>query len=794
MKIKFKEFLTQYNIVDELKNYYLHKLNIRIKPSHLLVITTKRCNSRCIMCNIWQNKSDEGLISVSKFKKILHNNLFTKLKTITFSGGEAILDKRLLDLIKISATNLPNLRYIGLASNGLATPLVIKTVNNILKITSQKNIKLIVQISLDSIDQTHDQIRGIPNAHQKVIDTLTQLQKIKKINNQLDIDLSCVILPDNINKLKKLYLFSQKNNFKITFSPAITSTEYYKNDNSNIGLNKDQRKIAINFLKEISKKNDNVNCFYYKKIVIPILEGKDRQRSCTMGYNALVIESDGIVPFCINAEQFSNSNIKNTDPNFIWYQEMKQLLKNKKLKNLCLKCPASCGLGEYSLSEVHQLYISWKRNQGSPNIFKKIKNNLHFFKNRKILLYLILHPWKIIKILYILITKGPSVLEKKYHNAQKRLTSGFHNNWTKRLFISIIYFFCILIFFIISSIIKLFSLLFAKKISTKNNNTNIDGVSFIIPTWNKKELVLKCIELLDNHLSQEKINIKKEIIVIENGSNDNTAEAISSLKTKIPLVLLKQKTNLGFAKAINLALKHAQYNYVYLINNDMEPQKNFFSSIINTAQDLIKNNKDFFGIASQIFFFDPNKKREESGKTYSLPNSGYISIAHYIQEESLKKPSITLYPGGGSSLINKYYFQKIGGYDYKSYTPLYCEDLDAGFIAWKLGLPSYFDPNSQVVHHHRSSSVNLNKDPNYFMYKNWLVFILKNFDSPKNIFYHLFLYPIRIIFKDSYTKYSIESLRNIKNIFLSKINLFKYKTVNSDQKLINFSDFENRIK
>lgn len=380
-------------------------------------------------------------------------------------------------------------------------------------------------------------------------------------------------------------------------------------------------------------------------------------------------------------------------------------------------------------------------------------------------------------------------LWQKFCYLRKKIINFF--KLLKNFLIAICYLISIVIFFIISSITKLFYSFFSKEISINNSETNIDGVSFIIPTWNKKDLVLKCVELLDLHLGKEKPDIKKEIIIIENGSTDGSCEALSRLKTKIPIILLKQETNLGFARAINLGLEHSKYNYVYLINNDMEPQKNFFNSIVNLAEDVLKQNKKFFGISSQIFFFDQNKRREESGKTYILPNLGYISVAHYVLNEALETSSVSLYPGGGSSLINKHYFQKIGGYDYKTYTPLYCEDLDAGFVAWKFGLPSYFDPNSHVIHHHRSSSTQLIKDPSYFMYKNWLVLILKNFDSYKNIINHLFLYPGRIVLSESHYKYATEALKNLKNIYISKIKLYKYKTINSDRELINFSKFEN---
>lgn len=442
-------------------------------------------------------------------------------------------------------------------------------------------------------------------------------------------------------------------------------------------------------------------------------------------------------------------------------------------------------------------FISCKTNSLSTSIYRKKIHKIFKLFNifKKLSIYAIFHPQKSLKALYILHTKGYGGLINKYNSIQHiespKIIKQFST--TKKIFIALYYFVLISIFFIISTFVKYFHLVFSKKINIPKSKKMINGVSFIIPTWNKKDMVLKCVELLDQILSKERQNIKKEIIIIENGSTDGSVQALSRLKTKIPIILLKQKTNIGFAKAINLGLKHSKYNYVYLINNDMEVQKGFFNSLIETANKLLKQSKPFFGISSQIFFFDPTKRREESGKTYSLPNLGFISIAHYVQEKALEEVSFTLYPGGGSSLINKHYLQKIGGYDHKTFTPLYCEDLDAGFIAWKLGLPSYYDPNSHIVHHHRSSSTRLTQDPSYFMYKNWLVLILKDFDSLQNIINHLILYPIKIISSESHAKYAHEALKNINNIFISKIKLYKYKTLNSDKYLTNFPKFETKL-
>lgn len=319
---------------------------------------------------------------------------------------------------------------------------------------------------------------------------------------------------------------------------------------------------------------------------------------------------------------------------------------------------------------------------------------------------------------------------------------------------------------------------------------NINGVSFIIPTWNKKDLVVKCLQLLDKQLSIEFSEIKKEIIVVENGSTDGSYEAISKLKTKIPLTILKQETNLGFAKAINLASKQAKYNYIYLLNNDMEVQPGFFKEIIDTANKLLQKNINFFGISSQIFFFDPSVKRVESGKTWTSFKKGKLLVGHELDSQKLKNISLTAYCGGGSSLINKDLFNLFSGFDHQVYTPMYCEDLDLGFVAWKKGYPSFFCPNSHVIHHHRSSSKLLSISPDYIINKNYLSFCLKNIDSLKIKLELFLMYPFYLIFKKNYWKYLTDNLKNISNINKSRKKISKIPNVYKDTELVNFTDFE----
>ncbi|MDR0462742.1 MAG: glycosyltransferase, partial [Pseudomonadales bacterium] len=199
------------------------------------------------------------------------------------------------------------------------------------------------------------------------------------------------------------------------------------------------------------------------------------------------------------------------------------------------------------------------------------------------------------------------------------------------------------------------------------------------------------------------------------------------LKIKTPLVVLPQQENLGFARAINLAVEVAKYNYIYLMNNDMEAQSNTFSKLIEFVNELLKRKQVFFSIASQVFFFDPNKPRQESGKTYCFTKKfGLIDIRHMINSGSLEENSLTLYAGGGSSLFNKKMFLELGGFDADRFKPMYVEDLDLGVTAWEHGYPSYFCANSHILHHHRASSTKWKVSPDDIIRKNLGVFMRKH--------------------------------------------------------------------
>ena len=89
-------------------------------------------------------------------------------------------------------------------------------------------------------------------------------------------------------------------------------------------------------------------------------------------------------------------------------------------------------------------------------------------------------------------------------------------------------------------------------------------LSIIIVNWNVKDLLSKCLESVFTHTG----GIRFEVIVVDNGSRDGSAEMIRQEFPQVKLVV--SRDNLGFARANNIGIKRAQGRYILLLNPDTE--------------------------------------------------------------------------------------------------------------------------------------------------------------------------------------------------------------------------------
>lgn len=146
-------------------------------------------------------------------------------------------------------------------------------------------------------------------------------------------------------------------------------------------------------------------------------------------------------------------------------------------------------------------------------------------------------------------------------------------------------------------------------------------ISVVIPTYNRKKLVL---EAINSILQQEPKNY--EVIVVDDGSTDGTAEYLESLKLPIKV---NRKENGGVSSARNLGIKSSRGDYVAFLDSDdlwlpgiLETQLGFLRSHTNIPLVYVDEKIEIDGKIIEVTRFTMKKFTPEEMSHFDLPALG----------------------------------------------------------------------------------------------------------------------------------------------------------------------------
>ncbi|MSO20681.1 MAG: glycosyltransferase [Acidobacteria bacterium] len=244
------------------------------------------------------------------------------------------------------------------------------------------------------------------------------------------------------------------------------------------------------------------------------------------------------------------------------------------------------------------------------------------------------------------------------------------------------------------------------------------NASVVIPNWNGKDLLEKYLSPLLAACRDE-----DEIIVVDNASADGSVEYIRKVFPRVRV--LEMERNLGFGGGSNAGVQAAKHPVVILLNNDMRVLPGFVEALLAGF-----DAADVFAVSAQIFFSDPNKRREETGLTAGQFEKGFIRVRHII-DPNITQIAPTLYAGGGSTAYDREKFLSLGGFD-PLFEPFYLEDTDLSFNAWRQRWRVLYQPAAHVYHEHRGT-IGKHFTPetiSAYLQKNYVLMTWKNIHRP----------------------------------------------------------------
>lgn len=223
-------------------------------------------------------------------------------------------------------------------------------------------------------------------------------------------------------------------------------------------------------------------------------------------------------------------------------------------------------------------------------------------------------------------------------------------------------------------------------------------LSILIVTYNSARLIGA---LLDR-LTLDMESMSAEVIIVDNASQDGTAELV---KLQYPWVtLVASKENLGFAAGNNLAAKSAVGRYLLLLNPDAVPD----AGALKQALDMLDQHADVGLAGGELRGIDGQRQpsarmfpklRDEfftlSGLAARYPKSPFFARIdrHWADAE---KAAVVDWIPGAFVFIPTQVFAKLGGFDERFF--MYYEEVDLCQRMQQAGLKVYFWPTLKAMH------------------------------------------------------------------------------------------------
>lgn len=288
----------------------------------------------------------------------------------------------------------------------------------------------------------------------------------------------------------------------------------------------------------------------------------------------------------------------------------------------------------------------------------------------------------------------------------------------------------------------------------------------IIVTYNSEGVIMSCLKSLNNLIDK--------VCVIDNASEDGTIPVIKKYFPKARLTV--NKTNFGFAKAVNIGIKKSRGD-VLLVNPDTKCSDN----LVKILRKVAYSDKNIAAVAPKILN-DDNSLQPNCGNFPTAFNllldklpfiKKLIPISHLIRNSyyynSSKNPD---WIAGTCMYIKRDALDKIGNLD-ESYF-MYGEDIDWCYKAKQKGYKVAYTPEISIFHSDDGRKKTRYSNKFYNIRKGFLLFF-KKYNKKKDfclfilllkleLFYNKFIEPKSKKWQNTYNNLEILINENLNNI------------------------------
>jgi GT2 family glycosyltransferase len=235
-------------------------------------------------------------------------------------------------------------------------------------------------------------------------------------------------------------------------------------------------------------------------------------------------------------------------------------------------------------------------------------------------------------------------------------------------------------------------------------------VTVVIPTIAADSRLLECVQSLSRQTRQD-----LEVIVVDNSGQGLVRKNLTAGSARV----IENARNVGFGSAINQGIQASSACYVATLNDDAVAHSEWLDALVAAME----RRPDAGMCASQVRLF--GEDRLDSAGMLIARDGSSKQRGHGRLPEDFPVAEEILMPSGSAALYRRAMLDEIGGFDDAFF--LYCEDTDLGLRARWAGWRCLYEPRAVVEHHYSHSAGRASALKAYFVERNRLFVLVKNF-------------------------------------------------------------------
>jgi MoaA/NifB/PqqE/SkfB family radical SAM enzyme len=324
------------------------------------------------MCLCWRETENKNLLSPVEIAETYKNPLFDSLERLALSGGEPTLREEIVEIVRRVLDVRPHIKEITLCSNGLDPDRVVETTRSLIDLANSRRIpKFAVSTSIDGYGPIHEQVRRVPEAFERVSETIRRLQELQH-EKSFYLSATCVVQPLNMDNLVQIAAFCKQIALPLTFVPICTTNTHVNDEvtRDNLRLTGIQTdKLKSIFSNELSCYLTPSNLPFWKEY-FQMAAGKKRKLPCFMVNHYVQLDSDGTLRSCGADNSLIYGNVKDDSPDRLWFADKAKALRRRVKTVYCPSCTVHCNIA-FSLTHEFFYYARFFLGEKNRKIFRQ---------------------------------------------------------------------------------------------------------------------------------------------------------------------------------------------------------------------------------------------------------------------------------------------------------------------------------------------------------------------------------------------------------------------------------------